>query len=97
MSVLKDVLKEDVTGRRGPACRLSIFLRTVPPRDALDFYRAIADRTVQATSVWRVLKKRGYPSSAFTIRYHRAFPPCLCCRALLAEIRDGKKNGKGRG
>lgn len=65
--------------RFGNACSFARFLKTLSPEDATTVREAIADPTIQAIAILRVLETRGYEGSRQGIARHRQ-NQCKECR-----------------
>ena len=55
---------------QGPRCTVANILDDLSPDDARDLLAAFEDPTIRATDVARVLRDRGYPITAHTLRRH---------------------------
>ena len=65
-----DAIRAENT-KTGGTCTLAGFLHLLSPEDAATVRRAIADPSIQATAIARVLRQRGYEHDHQVIDRHR--------------------------
>ena len=61
----------------GGRCSIPMFLDSLSDKDRADVEAALADPTIAATAIAKVLQARGHNMSASTLQRHRR-GACLC-------------------
>ena len=76
---LLDEIKAIPTGLQGPPCGIATVLAQLDSDDAVDLNIALADPSIEAKAIWRVLIARGFDISHQTLGRHRR-GDCRCGR-----------------
>jgi hypothetical protein len=63
--------------RKGPGCDTGLLLDRLTEPDRSELLEALADPTVQATALARVLRARGYDIGSWSLQRHRR-EACRC-------------------
>lgn len=69
MGLLEDMKADEI--KKGPPCSLEVVLREMKNPDREDLLEAMKDPTIMATTISRVLARRGVKVGPQAIRRHR--------------------------